>query len=275
MAEVDAPIRFADAEVFHARLGPKGLRFRYRVLALFVDLDRMDETAPIPLFSVGRFNLFGFNAADHGPRDGSSLRAHIDRLHRDAGLARSHQITLTCFPRILGHVFNPIATYACADATGRTTSVVYEVRNTFGEHHTYLMPVRSDADGTVAPHECDKLFYVSPFMDMPLRYRFRIAPPRDGAFSLKIIERNREGVVLTALMQARTFVPTRAALLRRLIATPLAGFKVLAGIHAQALRLWFRGHRIRPRPIPPPPVSLGVTGAYSSSTAQISGHDHA
>lgn len=263
MATLTPPIRFADAEVFHARLRPNGLRFRYRVLALFVDVDRIGQANHVPFFSVSRFNLFGFNPADHGPRDGSSLRGYIDGLHDHAGLPHPQQICLTCFPRILGYVFNPISTYACFDEGGRLTSVVYEVRNTFGEHHTYLSPVQMDAKGQVAPHECDKLFYVSPFMDMATRYRFLIAPPQQGDFSLKIIERDREGVVLTALMQARAFAPTRGALLRRLLLTPLAGFKVLAGIHWQALRLVLRGHRVRRRPAPPAAVSVEASGPYS------------
>lgn len=126
-----------------------------------------------------------------------------------------------------------------------------------------------------APHECDKLFYVSPFMDMPLRYRFLLSPPNAGAFSLRIIERDRAGVVLTALMQARVFAPTRANLLKRLIASPLAGFGILARIHAQALRLWWRGHRIRHRPTPPTPVSVAEAGAYSHSVPQLTDQTHA
>lgn len=275
MAALMPPIRFADADIFHARLRPHGLRFRYRVLALFVDIDRIGQGAPLPFFSTSGFNLFGFREADHGPRDGSPLRAHIDRLHEDAQLARPHQVTLICFARILGYVFNPIATYCCSDAEGRTTSIVYEVRNTFGEHHTYLVPVSEGPDGHVAPHECDKLFYVSPFMDMPLRYRFLTTPPGDGNFRLKIIERDRDGVVLTALMSVRAFAPNRAALLRRLTATPLAGFKVLAAIHWQAWRLWWRGHRLRSRPAPPAPVSIGEAGAFSLSTADETRSRHA
>lgn len=275
MATMNPPIALADADIFHARLRPHGLRFRYRVVALFVDIDRLGEETGLPFFSVGRFNVFGFYPADHGPRDGSCLRSYIDTLHRNAGLARAHRITLVCFARILGYVFNPIAAYCCADAEGRTTSIVYEVRNTFGERHSYLFRVSQSAGAEVDAHECDKLFYVSPFMDMPLRYRFLTAPPRDGDFSLKIIERDHGGVVLTALMRARAFDPSRAALLRRLAATPLAGVNVLAGIHWQALRLWLRGHRLRPRPPPPASVSMGEAGEFTAPTGQAQSARHA
>ena len=271
MAALTSPVEFADADIFHARLRPNGIRFRYRVMALFIDVDKLAESVPVRLFSIGRFNIFSFNSADHGPRDGSSLRAYIDRMHDDAGLPRPHSVLLTCFPRILGYVFNPISTYACADETGKTTSVVYEVRNTFGQHHTYLFPVNESNESGIEAHECDKLFYVSPFMDMPMRYRFMFAPPHRGKYSLNIIERDRDGVVLTALMRARVFAPTTYNLLIRLLKTPLAGFRVLAGIHVQALRLVLRGHRIRPRPAPPPPVSLLQPGDFSLSTVSPRG----
>lgn len=251
MAALDPPVHIADADVFHARIRPDGIRFRYRVLALTADIDRLEDAQDIPFFSVGRFNLLGLDIRDHGPRDGSSLRAHIDDLHRKAGLERPDIVTLTCFPRILGFVFNPIAIYACRDASGALVSVAYEVRNTFGGQHTYLLPVSESQDGTVCAHECDKAFYVSPFMDMRLRYRFLLVPPKDGAVCVRIIERDATGVVLTALMQTRAFTPTRSAILKRLLATPLLGFKVLAAIHWQALRLWLRGHAIRPRPAIP------------------------
>jgi len=265
MGEVIAPIQFADAQVFHARLRPRGLTFRYSVLALHVDIDRLTENTRIALFSVGRFDLFGFDPRDHGPRDGSALRPYIDRLHTGAGLEPPQRVTLVCFPRILGFVFNPISIYIGTDAAGCATSVVYEVRNTFGQHHSYVMHLDRLADGGVAPHECDKLFYVSPFMDMALRYRFRLSPPEGGRFALTIIERDSQGTVLTALLRTTAFEARTSALLRRVARTPLLGLKVLAAIHWQALRLWMAGHTVRPRPAPPAAVSRDLPGDFTLS----------
>lgn len=276
MAEVNPAFVFADARIFHARLRPHGLNFQYSMLVIYVDIDQADDARHTTLFSIGGIRFLGFSRHDHGPRDGSPLRPYIDRLHHEAGLVRPAGVMLVCFPRILGFVFNPIATYVGTDAKGRATSVVYEVRNTFGEHHTYLLPLAEAEDGNIAAHETDKLFYVSPFMDMPMRYRFRLSPPRGGAFALKIIERDRQDVVLTALIQARAFEATTAALVSRLLRTPLLGLKVLAAIHWQALRLWLRGHRIRPRPNPPHPVSCHEPGEFTlSANAPEPGERHA
>lgn len=262
---LSAPLVFCDAQVFHARLRPHGLRFRYAVTSLLVDLDRLDEADRISaLFSVGRFNLFGFDARDHGQTDAASLRAHVDDVHAATGLARPARVVLSCFPRLLGFVFDPLSIYVGYDARGRATSAIYEVRNTFGERHSYVTALSTQADGLPAPHEIDKLFYVSPFMDMALRYRFLLTPPCAEGFAVKIIERDRDGVVLTALMQARAFAPSAGALLARVLRTPLMGFKVLAAIHWQALRLWAKGHRLRARPPAPEPVSARRPGLFTT-----------
>src|SRR3954471_5707685 len=91
-------------DVMHARLKPMGHRFSYRVMSLLIDLDRLDEAdRQCPLFGVNRAALYSFHEADHGKRDGSSLRA------RAQGCAAQHGIDLTggkvlllCYPRLLG-----------------------------------------------------------------------------------------------------------------------------------------------------------------------------
>jgi DUF1365 family protein len=108
-------------------------------------------------------------------------------------------------------------------------------------------------------------------MDRALRYRFPLTPPSDSGYAVKIIERDRDSVVLTALMQARPFAPTALALLTRLARTPLMGFKVFAGIHWQALRLWTRGHRLRARPPAPAPVSAGARRRRQGSPGLVAG----
>jgi DUF1365 family protein len=106
---MSGPIAFCDAQVFHARLRPHGLRFRYAVTSLLVDLDRLDEADRMcPLFSVGRFNLFGFDPRDHGQPDAAALRAHVDAVHAQARLARPDRVILCCLPRLLGFVFDPV-----------------------------------------------------------------------------------------------------------------------------------------------------------------------
>ena len=52
--------------------------------------------------------------------------------------------------------------------------MIYEVRNTFGDIHAYVLPVQPGelSDAGVRQQQ-DKLFYVSPFIEMAMRYHFR------------------------------------------------------------------------------------------------------
>ena len=79
-------------------------------------------------------------------------------------------------PRILGYAFNPLSVYFCHARDGRLSAILYEVSNTFGGRHSYLMPVGAAA-GRVR-QTVDKAFHVSPFMAMDLTYRFEVAPPQ-------------------------------------------------------------------------------------------------
>src|ERR1700693_2998690 len=74
-------------EVMHARLKPMGHRFSYRVMSLLIDLDRLSEAdRQSRLFGVNRAALYSFHEADHGERDGSSLRAYAQRCAAERGI---------------------------------------------------------------------------------------------------------------------------------------------------------------------------------------------
>jgi len=53
------------------------------------------------------------------------------------------RIRLLCYPRILGYVFDPLSVYFAYDSRNELVGLLYEVRNTFGEHHTYVAPIKS------------------------------------------------------------------------------------------------------------------------------------
>lgn len=248
--------------VMHARMKPFTHRFRYDVFSLLIDIDRLDDASSMSaLFSVERFNLLSFKSKDHGPRDGSSLRAHVDRLLGDAGIhARPARVMLLCYPRILGFTFNPLSVYYCFDEKDELSALIYEVRNTFGEIHSYVAPVQAhERSAHEVRQERDKLFYVSPFLEMPLRYRFRLTKP-DETLRLRILEVDREGPVLAATFSGGRRPFTTASLLKVCAAIPLLTFKVVAGIHWEALKIWLKGAKIQPRPQPPERASFGETG---------------
>lgn len=237
-----------EGKVMHRRFAPAH-RFSYRLFWMLVDLDELQcLDRNLPLFGVNRAAPVSFHERDHGPRDGSPLRAWIDAQLADAGLdLGSGPVRILCLPRIFGYVFNPLSVWFCHDPSGRLGAVLYEVSNTFGERHSYLFPVAGDA---AAAHGCDKRFYVSPFTDMATRYAFRLVPPGD-AMSLHIRQSGEAGDVLVATMAGGRVALTGRTLVSALLRHPLVTAKVMAGILWQAARLWQKGERPRARPEPP------------------------
>lgn len=260
-----------EGRVMHTRLKPKRHRFAYDVFSLLIDLDALDRAdAMSKLFSVGRFNLTSFYERDHGPGDGSSLSTHARRLLAEAGLELpGGRILLLCYPRILGYVFNPIATYWCYDAEGALKAMIYEVTNTFHERHSYVAPVR---DGEFGPgglrQSRDKLMYVSPFIAMAARYAFRLGPPAERVH-LGILESDAEGPLLSASFAGARRDFTSAALLSVCARIPLMTLKVTAAIHWEAARLWAKGIRLADHPAPPAnPASLDAPGAIRDAAGR-------
>jgi len=233
----------------HARLKPVGHRFTYRTASILVDLDRLDEAdRASPLFSVNRGNLVSFHERDHGAGDGAPLRAHCDRLLAEAGMEPAARILLLCYPRVAGYGFNPLSVYFCQDASGETVALIYEVRNTFGQRHTYVHPV-AEGQATEAGirQEQVKEFYVSPFLDFDMTYRFRIKPPSEEV-ALRILETQGGAPVLSATFHGVHKEATTRELLRTVLQTAGIPWKVMVGIHLEALRLWLKGLKIRERP---------------------------
>lgn len=241
------------SRVMHKRLIPFGHRFDYRVFSLLLDLDDLDGLdRRLRLFSHNRFNLFSLHDKDHGPRDGSPLRPWLDRLLADAGIdLAGGPVRMLCFPRVLGYVFNPLTLYFCHRPDGSLAAMLYEVRNTFGQMHSYLIPVEADqAAGGPIRQSCDKRFYVSPFMGMEATYRFLLRVP-DERLSVLIRQSTPAGETLIASQTGRRAPLTDGGLLRAFLTHPLVTLKVMGAIHWQALKLWRKGARFHSRPSPP------------------------
>lgn len=276
-AEREAAAALYVGDVMHARLKPVGHRFSYRVMSLLIDLDRLaDANRQSALFGVNRAALYSFHEADHGPRDGSSLRVYVQHCAAAEGIdLTGGRVLLLCYPRLFGYTFNPLSAYFCYGADGQLAMMIYEVRNTFGDIHAYALPVRpGDISAAGVRQQQDKLFYVSPFIDMAMRYHFRVLPPGNDV-RLRILETDPEGPLLAATFNGRRRALTTPALLRAFGAFPLVTFKIIAAIHWEALRLWIKGARMVPRGTAPASEKTGYaasgTGAYMVQASPADG----
>jgi DUF1365 family protein len=237
-------------QVTHRRLRPRKHALRYRTFALLLDLDELTGLGGrLRLFSHNRFNLFSFFDSDYG--SGSTpLREQIEGCAREAGLdLDGGPIRLLTMPRILGYAFNPISAYFCHGRDGKLQAILYEVNNTFGQRHSYFIPVEATESGPVR-QSCAKRFYVSPFMAMDMVYEFTVTPPGEKV-SIAIVERDGKGVALTATQAQTRIELTDAALAKVFFSHPLLTLKVVVGIHIEALALWIKGMRLQVRPPPP------------------------
>lgn len=259
--------------VTHQRVRTFGHRLDYRVWMLLLDLDTVEATqARLKLLSRGRFGLIGWCAADHGDRSGRPLRTQIEGHLDEAGIdLAGGPIRLLTMPRILGYGFNPISVWFCHRPDGQIAALLYEVTNTFHERHTYLVatpdppppggggPRSGGGGGAGALHQtAPKRFFVSPFMDMNLTYDFTVRPPGEDV-SVTVVVRRGADPVLTARFSGQRRPLTDGQLLRAFLTHPLLTWKVMAGIHWEALKVMIKGAKYRHRPPPPQqPVTVGA-----------------
>jgi len=246
-----------DAVVVHQRTRPVAHRLRYRVATLLLDLDELPALGRrLRLFAHNRAGVVSFHERDHGAGTPAGLRGWVEAQMRAAGLAPDGgPIRLLAMPRVLGHVFNPLSVFFCHRRDGALAAVLYEVNNTFGQRHSYLVPVTDDA--RPLRQGCDKAFYVSPFLPMDMTYRFRVEPPAEQV-SIGVFGHDAEGLLLTATLSGQRRALTDAALLGAVLRMQMLSLKVVAGIHWEAAKLWRKGVRLQHRPPPPPhPVTIG------------------
>jgi DUF1365 family protein len=239
--------------VVHQRFKPAGHRLRYRIVSLLIDLDELPALSRrLRLFSVDRFNLFSIRQGDFGAGTPTGLRDWVAAQCAAAGIPADGAIRLLAMPRVLGHAFNPLSVFFCYRADGGLAATLYEVRNTFGQRHSYLIPAPSGT--TMIRQSCRKVFYVSPFMPMEMEYRFRVVPP--GPRVSVVIDglsgdAGGQGRLITASLSGRRSALTDGALLRAFIRAPALGLKVLGGIHWEALKLWRKKVGFHTKPAPP------------------------
>ncbi|WP_419252064.1 DUF1365 domain-containing protein [Caulobacter sp. ErkDOM-YI] len=237
-------------EVAHQRSRPRRHGLRYRVFMLLLDLDELDALdRRLKWFSLDRFNLLSFHSRDHAETPGQEVKAMVQaRLDAHGIDLPDARISLLCMPRVLGHGFNPLSVYFCRDETGELKAIVHAVRNTFGQRHDYVLPVRGERGGWVR-QASDKLFHVSPFLPMDLRYVFEIAPPGE-AVHVGIDVFDEEGLKLAASFDGRRVALTDKALGRTLMGHPLQVVGVLAGIHWEAVKMVLKGFGLFGSPSP-------------------------
>jgi DUF1365 family protein len=224
----------------HRRFAPVAHAFTYPLFMALLDIDRISELMRVSaVTSHNRWNLASFDDRDHlgDPRRPLRERLVVDAARQGIELPAGPIFLLTHL-RYLGYCFNPVSFFYCFDRAGHLRVVLAEVSNTFGGTHNYWL--RPDPAARTFRTSASKSLYVSPFMPVDLEYTFAFTPPAGRLVAhMAASQAGTVGFDATLSLERR---PWNAAEIRRvLVRYPAMTATVMAEIHWQALRLWWKG----------------------------------
>lgn len=238
-----------EGHTYHGRKGEIENAFRYSVDYVLLDAEASPATPR--LFSRNRGNLTSLQDADHGGAPGKGRGAVWARDVLEAHQVHAEgRLLLLAQPRVLGHVFNPVSFWLAYDASDRLVAVIAEVTNTFGDRHSYLC-VKPDRSPITREDKlaAQKIFHVSPFQPVEGGYVFRFDFAQDRIGIWIDYSAGQGGLIATLCGKRRPL--TNKSILRFALRRPFGARRVLALIHWQALKLWWKGAQYRTRPEPP------------------------
>lgn len=248
-----------ECQVMHARFSPRAHRFVYRIFLFAIDLDELDMLhRRVPLFSVGRRNLYSFRDGDFLPtseplHNGAAISGKSGKSENQNLKSRvvSHlaqhgvdltggRVVLVTLPRVFGYLFNPVSFYFCYDRAGAPVAALAEVTNTFKEMKPYFLgPDAQAATRGEFRVRVPKHFYVSPYSDVDVAFDFTLRAPGEK-LSVQIDDYvGAERTLATTLTgPRRALTGTRLAWFT--LKYPLITLRIIALIHWHAFLLWLK-----------------------------------
>jgi DUF1365 family protein len=202
--------------------------FQYRLFFMYLDLEELPNVFDgHPLWSFQRPNIAYFRRRDHFGDPKKPIDQAVRHLVAEkTGRSPEGPIRMLTHLRYFGYCFNPASFYYCYDATDSTLeTIIVEIHNT-PEH-----PVKS-----WRRHRFEKVFHVSPFIDMNIDYDWRFREP-GATIRVHMIDYENGQKLFDASLALKRHEISRWALNRVLIKYPLMTAKVTTMIYWQALRL--------------------------------------
>ncbi|MFT6332221.1 MAG: DUF1365 family protein [Lentimonas sp.] len=226
-------------DIMHHRFFPKKNHFDYKSTYISFPISQIEHLEK-SLFSLNKFNLFGFYNSDYGNKDAGDIRSWIDQILKENNIENIKEIVLFTHPRVFGYSFNPVSFWLCFDNKNQLIAVLSEVNNTCGQKHNYLCykdglkPIES-SDWI----ETKKEFYVSPFMKIEGKYKFRFEYKEDSmSFYINYLVKDR--LKLSTLLKCNFQEFSSKNLLMSFLKMPFFTFKTVILIHYQAIKLYLK-----------------------------------
>lgn len=231
--------------VRHRRFQPVENMFSYWVYMMYIDLDELPTLFKGRwLWSAGPPAPAWFRRKDYLGDPEMLLGEAVRSLVEDrVGVRPRGPIRLLTHLRYFGYCFNPVSFYYCFDPSDRRVeTIVAEITNTpWNERHSYVLSEamnQSDSERKKR-FQFAKHFHVSPFMDMDMAYDWRFVDPgKELVVHMENIEKG--ATIFDATMNLSRMEMTGRALAKTLAFHPIMTWKVIAAIHWQALRLWWK-----------------------------------
>jgi len=237
--------------VRHRRYLPTAHAFSYRLFLMYLDLDELPTLfARRWLWRYERRGVAAFRRADYlGDASLGLADAVRQRVASALGFVPGGPVRVLTHLRYAGYCFNPVSFYYCFAAHGGALeAIVAEITNTpWGKRHAYVLDARAQRSLRSPRFRFDKAFHVSPFMAMAHEYDWRVGVP--GKRLTVHMQNHRAGTRWFDATLSLTRRPiTTATLAATLLRFPFMTAQVVAAIHWQAARLWWKGVPVVPHP---------------------------
>ncbi|RHW75105.1 DUF1365 domain-containing protein [Colwellia sp. RSH04] len=229
-------------DIFHKRYTPKIHQFKYQLFMLALDVAQVDEKkGGMGVFGYSWLKPLWLNQKDYVKGDPLPLSIRIkNKVKQLSGNVSANdnisRITMLVQVRCFGLYFSPANFYFCYNKDNVCEQMLVEVSNTpWHQRHYYLVDItKRDIS--------DKVFQVSPFMDLNMSYHWRVKPPSDDNNLQIVIENHKNSLSADKVFQASLAMKaqplTKKNIFRTWCSIPAMTFKIIAGIYWQALKLF-------------------------------------
>ena len=224
---------FGKGHIIHKRTRDTQNFFQYKAPYLSINLN---ESHSLPWFiSFNKFNCLSIFYRQHGYR-----QKQKSLLQFATDLAKKyqidfHQVNLITIPSFFGYSFNPISFYLYLDNKNQLVSILYEVKNTFGDQVHYL----SLKDFNQKRFK--KNMYVSPFIQMDCTYKITVKIPDPQQFQCFINQYDKdENQIFYASIDLPLTKLTGSKGFLFFFNNIFGSLKAITLIHAQAIKLFLK-----------------------------------
>ena len=223
--------------VLHRRFSPVLHKFKYKMSMFGIDIDEINQISKkFKLFGTSKFSPIKFNQKDYIINEPGDLKARIaNKVKSLGGQWDGSKVFMLIQCRCLGLYFSPVNFFYCYDKTGSCELMLAEVSNTpWNERHYYLINIlKSDMT--------KKTFHVSPFMQLNMKYKWRVTTPEDKVIvSIANHFEGEDNPTFDAHLALMKKPLSSLNLIKSWVSLPLMVFKIVTLIYWQALKLFFK-----------------------------------